>query len=563
MLTLCYISPIFAQLPSRYDVLINEIMSISPAAGSLLPDSKYLELYNASAQTYDLFDWKISDGSSTAIIKEHFTLAPGSFVIICPAGNIQSFTTFGPAIGVSRFPTLRVNGDLIWLLSDDNMVIHAVQYNRSWYHNEVKSTGGWSLEMIDTQNPCGGSLNWSASDDISGGTPGKTNSVAAIKKDTILPQLLRSYAAGDQQIILVFDKSLDSLQAARTENYLCSDNIIIEEAIPLAPLFQSILLKTYTPLAKNKVYTVEVKDLYDCGGNRVTPASVKTGLDDITEPGDLVINEILFNPPANGSDYVELYNRSTRIINAKTLYIANRNNAGNLNSLKLLHSEDFLIFPGDYIVVTDNIDAVMHNYLVKRPDFLIEISTMPSYPNASGTVVLLHTNGMVIDELRYTEKWHFELIKNPTGVSLERIDFNQPTQDKNNWYSAAASAGYGTPTYKNSQFSTTEHLQGEVKISPAIFSPDHDGYDDFLSIFYRFPEQGYVCNITIFDVQGRTIRFLARNSICGTEGFFRWDGLDEKNQRAAMGIYIILTEVYSLNGKTKKFKQSVTLARRR
>ena len=146
---------------------------------------------------------------------------------------------------------------------------------------------------------------------------------------------------------------------------------------------------------------------------------------------------------------------------------------------------------------------------------------------------------------------------------MERIDYNEPTQDKNNWHSAAASAGYGTPTYQNSQFRANEQLQGGISISPKVFSPDNDGHDDFLTIAYQFSEPGYVCNITVFDARGRTIRYLVRNGICGTTGYFRWDGLDEKNQQTGMGIYIVLTEVYNLKGKTKKFKQVATLARKR
>lgn len=564
LLTLCFALHTHAQPPSRYDVLIHEIMASPPTSSSTLPNSKYIELYNGSSNAYDLYEWKIADGSSTAVIKTHFILLPDSFVILCPTGGAQALSVFGAAVGVSGFPTLRVNGDMIWLLSDNNTVMHAVQYSRSWYNNEVKSSGGWSLEMIDAKNPCSGSTNWQASINTGGGTPGAPNSVARSNKDNASPQLLRAYATDSLHIILVFDEPLDSSQAVVKENYTGSDGMTIREAAPQPPLFNAVYLKVDKQLIKNKTYTLQVKNLYDCSGNVIiNPSIVKAGWGQIPEKGDIVINEILFNPAANGSDYVELYNRSNHIINAKTLYIANRNNAGSLNTLKQLTTEDRLIFPGDFLVVTDNAAAVQHQYLVKDPGAFIEIPTMPSYPNASGTVVVLNTPGDIIDELSYDEKWHFELISNDKGVALERIDYDRPTQDKNNWHSAAASAGYGTPTYRNSQFRATAQLQGDISISPAVFSPDNDGRDDFLTVTYRFPQAGYVCNITVFDARGRTIRYLVRNGICGTTGYYRWDGLDEKKQQISMGIYIILTEVYSLNGSTKKFKQAVTLARMR
>ena len=563
VLTLCCFSYIHAQPPARYDVLIHEIMA-NPSSPPGLPDFKYIELFNASRHSHNLNGWQISNGRSTAVIKIDFVLQPDSFVVICSSNAAATLSLFGATIGVTSFPSLGVNGDMLLLRSDNDQVIHAVAYNKSWYNNEVKSDGGWSLEMIDIKDPCSGASNWKASTDGKGGTPASPNSIAGDNKDETAPQLLHAYAADSTHIMVIFDETLDSLQASVKKNYNCSDGIAIEMAEPLAPLFNIVRLKLSTPLLKEKVYSLQVKNVVDCSANMINnELSGKVGLPQMPAPSDVVINEILFNPPADGADYIELYNRSTHIINTKTLYIAARNASANLTTLKQLSTEDVLIFPGDFIVVTENAAVLKQQYLVKDPTAVIEITSMPSFANASGTAVLLNALGEVTDELHYDEKWHFELVNNYKGVALERIDYNEPTQDKNNWHSAAASAGYGTPTYQNSQFRANEQLQGGISISPKVFSPDNDGHDDFLTIAYQFSEPGYVCNITVFDARGRTIRYLVRNGICGTTGYFRWDGLDEKNQQTGMGIYIVLTEVYNLKGKTKKFKQVATLARKR
>ena len=562
LLTLCCFSHVPAQPPACYDVLIHEIMA-NPSSASGLPDFKYIELFNASHNAYNLNGWQISNGKSTAVIKADFVLQPDSFVVIVPNNSATAFSIFGAVLAVTNFPALSVNGEMLLLRSGDDRLIHAVAYNKSWYANEVKSDGGWSLEMIDTKNPCSGGSNWKASTDARGGTPGIRNSIAGNNTDETAPQLLRAYVADSIHIVLVFDETVDSLQASVKKNYVC-EGMDIDMAEPQPPLFNTVRLKLKLPLLKEKIYNLHVKNVMDCSGNMIgNTAVVKAGRDEVPEAGNIVINEILFNPADNGSDYVELYNRSNHIINAKTLYITGRNTSGNLSTLKQLSADDILIFPGDFIVVTDNSSELKRQYLVKNPNAIIEITTMPSYPNVSGTVVVLNTLGEVIDELGYDEKWHFDLVTNYKGVALERIDYNAPAQDKNNWHSAAASAGYGTPTYQNSQFKTNEQLQGGINISPRVFSPDNDGHDDFLTIAYQFPEPGYVCNITVFDARGRTIRYVVRNGICGTEGNFRWDGLDEKKQQISMGIYVILTEVYNLKGKTKRFKQAVTLAKRR
>ena len=187
---------------------------------------------------------------------------------------------------------------------------------------------------------------------------------------------------------------------------------------------------------------------------------------------------------------------------------------------------------------------------------------MPSFPDDKGVVVLLNAQGVIVDELRYDAKWHFKLLDNEEGISLERIDYNKPTQSKDNWHSAASTAGFGTPTYQNSQFRADVQLQGEITATPRTFSPDNDGTDDYTTVGYQMTELGYVANITIFDAGGRPVKNLAKNATLALQGSFRWDGLDDKMNKLPIGTYIIYTEVFNLNGKKKSFKNPVVLARR-
>jgi hypothetical protein len=60
-------------------------------------------------------------------------------------------------------------------------MIHSLHLCDSWYQNPVKKEGGWTLEMIDTKNPCNGFSNWRASAIQKAGSPGKKNTVNAIQ----------------------------------------------------------------------------------------------------------------------------------------------------------------------------------------------------------------------------------------------------------------------------------------------------------------------------------------------------------------------------------------------
>ena len=154
---------------------------------------------------------------------------------------------------------------------------------------------------------------------------------------------------------------------------------------------------------------------------------------------------------------------------------------------------------------------------------------------------------------------HFPLLKSYKGVSLERISFNAPTEDRTNWHSASETCGFGTPAYKNSQYSEFLSVDDPISINPEIFSPDNDGYNDVLGILYKFKDPGYVANITIYDSKGRQIKSLVKNALLGTEGNYIWDGITDDNERANIGIYIVYVEVFDLQGKTKHYKKTAVL----
>ena len=551
-----------AQIANRYDIVIDEIMA-DPTPQLGLPNNEWIELKNTSTVAINLLGFRISDISGQSGAMPSYLLKPDSFVIVCTSSAIVAMSVFGPAISVTSFPSLDNAGDQLSLTSAQGRVIHAVNYTISWYQNELKKDGGWTLEMLDTKNPCSGFTNWKASIDVKGGTPGKKNSVDAANADKNSPKLLRAFAIDNLNITLVFDEPLDSLKGATANNYTISDGIgVPQSAISVAPVFDRVNLKLNTPLAVNKVYTIIAANVTDCAGNTIGPKNTtRVGLSSVADSFDVVINEILFNPKSNGTDYVEVYNRSQKIIDAKQLYITNRNSTGVISSIQQLSAESILLFPGDFLVITEDIQLVMQQYVTTNPDAFIQISNMPSFNDDKGDVIILNAQGKIVDEVVYSDKWHFALIANTEGVSLERIDYNTASV-QSNFHSAATSVGYGTPGYKNSQFRIDQQAQGEITVTPEIFSPDNDGMDDFAIINYNFPSPGYVANITIFDASGRLVRYLQKNALSGIKGSYIWDGLGEKQQKLAQGIYIIYTEIFNTDGKKKKFKNTIVLARR-
>jgi len=542
-----------AQSINRHSILVTEIFP-DPTPSIGLPASEFIELTNVSDTAINLLNWKIGDGSSTTRISIPFLLKPDSIVIICSSTSISNWQPFGSTIGVTSFPSLNNDADMVILYSPDNRIIHAISYEISWYKNEVKSQGGWTLEMIDLKNPCGEGQNWTASKDAKGGTPGQINSVNASNPDQTSPELLRTYLLDSVSLIAILNEPIDSSVASNTLSFQFSPKLDIISANAVSPLFNSILIKLKQKPDSNQVYELTIKSITDCAGNSIGNFNKrKFGVPRSLKKNDLVINEILFNPKTDGYDYVEFYNSGSKIADLSKVFVAGRNINGDLISINKITNEPFLFFPGEWITITENRTWVMNNYNVKQPEFLINISDLPSLPDDKGTIVLLNSEGVIIDELRYDDNWHFALVSNKDGVALERIDYSNPTQDKNNWTSAASTAGFGTPTAMNSQFLNDPQLQGAITISPKIFSPDNDGFDDRAILSYQLDEPGYVMNTTIFDISGRVVRRLVQNATLSQQGNFYWDGLDDKQQRLAIGVYVVYTEVFNLKGKKGKY----------
>ncbi|MEO6914912.1 MAG: lamin tail domain-containing protein [Chitinophagaceae bacterium] len=548
---------------TRYQVIIDEIMA-DPSPQVLLvgglPEAEYVELRNISPLTIDLFNWKLGDATSTATIGVHFLLKPDSFVVICPSAFTQAFTLLGSTIGVSNFPSLDNNHDLITLKSKEGITISAVEYSSEWFTNVVKAQGGWSLEMIDTKSYCVGEGNWTASKDKKGGTPGKANSVNASNPDKEPPRLLRSFATDSLNLTCIFNEPLESSAVLQANYKLSKSGLSILSAQLVDPLFNRITCVLSSPLKPNEIIELTTSNIRDCSGNSIAGnVSVKTGLSVYPDTPALVINEVLFNPVSPGVDYVELLNYGSSIIDLKDVRLANRSPSMVTGSIKTITTESWLLYPGEYCLLTESLEMVTRQFIVRGAAATIQLISLPSFPDEKGTVVITNTNGRIIDELSYDEKWHFKLISNREGIALERISPGKPTRDPSNWHSASGSSGYGTPGYLNSQSGATEAFDGTISIRPRIFSPDNDGIDDFLTLNYQFSEPGSVCNVTVYDLAGKIVRKLAMNLLCGIEGYLRWDGLDLQNRKAGSGIYIIVTDTFTLAGKTRRFKNTVVI----
>ena len=273
----------------------------------------------------------------------------------------------------------------------------------------------------------------------------------------------------------------------------------------------------------------------------------------------IIITELLFNPARNGFDYVEVYNNSQEVIDLARYYIANRNSSGEIANKKLLARNEFLVQPGKHFVITAGENWLRRQYRQGDSILVCALSSLPSYPDDEGTVVLMMEDS-VADELSYSEKWHNELVADRQGVALERIDYSGASQDRQYWTSASSSSGYGTPGAVNSHFRSGDLNNGGVTVYPPIFSPNNDGTDDFTTIDIKRNEPGWIASSVVYDVSGRRVRYLLKNELLGIQNRFNWYGVDDRLNPLSSGIYIIHIELFNRKVSVEKYRKSVVIS---
>ena len=102
----------------------------------------------------------------------------------------------------------------------------------------------------------------------------------------------------------------------------------------------------------------------------------------------------------------------------------------------------------------------------------------------------------------------------------------------------------------------------QIRVDPEVFIPGNTGSGrDFTTINYQFDTPGKFANVDIYDQAGRLVKNLIRGVSLATSGFLRWDGDMNNGNKARMGYYVIIFEVYDSNGNSDTFKETVVVGR--
>lgn len=545
-------------LEDNYDfgtILLNEVYpDESPSFG--MPSGEFIEIYNPSNDTIALVEWKIADAKDTVLIPND-TILPNSHIILCKAANWLAYTSFGDALTVPNFPSLNNANDEILLLNAYNKVVDSVYYSNAWYREILdvsgndKKSGGYSLERVSLQTPCANFYNWFPSIHLLGASPGQANSVLNYSFPNLDVQVNNLLIENDTTLLFTFNEEIPGIAI---QNCII-EGLVIEQVYQAK--FNELYVLLETPLELGTIYELKINGTEDCYESSIAEIAYTFYFNEPALPGDLIFNEILFNPRTGGSDYIELFNTSNKAIDVAGLTLLEYDVFNPRDVVDSVVLKSFVLPPKAYLVLSEDTAHVRYTYIVESPEMLIEQS-IPNLNDDESIIALYLLDGSMTDSLNYHKSWHLELLDVQDGVALERISAQGASNNRSNWHSAAKTYAYGTPTAENSQF-YEEDIKGKVSVSPEVFTPNEDGYKDFCLIQYKSQGSGELISVAVYDLYGREVRLIAQNHSVGAENTWRWNGLNNDLEKANIGIYLVVLDVFSVEGRRKRYKEKVVL----
>ncbi len=545
--------------PKRFDVVISEIMA-DPAPSMGLPESEFLELVNRTDYALTFSGWTLQVNEKQSVLAD-FTMEAHAHLALVPKTDESDWALHSHVWGMEKWPTLTNESSTVVLRDERGWVIDALDYHRDQVPGEpFKREGGWSAERMDVNHLSATVNNWAWSADLSGGTPGRENSKAAILFDDMAPAIEYVTLEADSILGVYFSEAMDL--TIEKSSFEFSAELPDWHVTQIDTIFLRYLKVQFAEnLKPGYIYQLKKCQLYDLATHPVQQEDpLRFGVCAEVTSGDVIINEVLFNPRPDEEDFVELYNRSTKVINIADLAFAKGDENQQLSQLFPFSDQNRMLFPGDYLVLTPDSLLLMAAYQCESPKSILALMRFPSLPDDEGEVLLTDRSGALIDHFAYREQMHFDLLKDKEGVSLERLSPDGASDDPRNWHSAASAVGYATPTGLNSQALTVTNKEENVWIAPEVFSPNGDGRDDLLTIGLKNVEPDGMVSIRIYNGSGQEVTFLVNNELMAAQSVYTWDGLGMDREQLMPGIYIIWVRCFYPSGKVVEQKRSCVLS---
>ena len=417
-----------ACLFGQSSVVINEFM-VDPPPEFI----SYVELHNYGNEAVNLRGWQLFrsedvDNNGGVITNQAIILQPKEFIVITlDAGTLEFIYGDVNRIEMPLFPEFgRQVSDEIRLFNDTGQAVDSLQYTFAEWGG-----AGVALERRRQEFPSIYSENWAESTSELFGTPGSENLI-----DSNFPFRISGIQVGsNREIFLIFNSDVnpDDIYPGQFE----LDGIEPASAVLIDPNIVRLQFDMEPGSGEKTIRTGEIRSLP--GWKIDDGEEFNFTIYDAYTPGDVVVNEIMYNPPQDYPSYVELTNRSDKYLNLRNWKLLRKEISTNPGGV--ISTGAVPIGPRDYLVVTDNLSALRTAFgevdTVEMDDFPGFTSTVPEQ------IRLVDDSEVLADSLEYIPS-----VWGGREVALERKSPDVGSVYAENWAESPA-ALLGTPGEEN------------------------------------------------------------------------------------------------------------------
>ena len=302
----------------------------APSSG----EPEWIELYNRTANSINLKNWKISDASSTITITTQDKFVPAnSFIVISKDSSILDYYNVPSEIIVTNIPALNNTGDAVVIKDALGIKIDSVSYLPNWGGN----VGGKSLERISVDVLSNDPNNWGSSVSTSKATPGKTNSLTPKDFDLTISKFESENDFGIIGEEIQFNIVVKNIGLNTSSNFVVnlyrdanadsvaqpSELISTQQGFALtAGDSATLIFTTLDFISGNNIFISFVDVVPDNDSTNNIAFSKVSGVLINEVRNDIVINEIMYAPTSPQPEWIEIYNRSSKTIDLKNYQIA-------------------------------------------------------------------------------------------------------------------------------------------------------------------------------------------------------------------------------------------------
>jgi hypothetical protein len=547
-------------------ILITEILPDESEDEERFP-LEFIELYNPFEQSINLEGLRIFDISGESDGFTEYYLDGFTYTVLIDESDYEPKKSTGVFDGINvlpvkSLPTINNANEEIRLVSPDGIEIDSVAYDSGLIGHDLEE--GQSLERIDLSRTWLGSCNWTGNESFTGSSAGMPNSTQVYDwgETPEFQQSFRSclkYIDEDQLALHFFDR-LDP--QTEFENFIHVDGGDVSEIIYQD---ESIISLNFAEEIEDASLSIKVDPFLQCnswfGGDEMLWEFPHKA-----EPGQLLINEVLFDGNDESSDFVEIINTSDSCLSLDNVYLEEFDEEGIVQEefelSENLQYRDYVL-PGEVMAFSQNPEK--DRWRGGNPLQFVEHEEMFNLPDSEQERILRLVRRdlygeRVLDSIKYQESWHHEFARETENVSLERISkaahCRFTPQDKC-WTSASWVANGATPGLPNSQ-AISEVLaandEQSLKLRYQIISPNGDAFQDDLLIDYHFDEPANVLDVMLYTMQAKAIAYPANFELLGASGHIRLAPTDSNGNILSEGTYLLVSRAFRNGSRIAKIQ---------